>query len=118
VITQGDIYWVDLGVPYGSEPGYRRPCVVVQNDLFNKSRISTVIVCLLTTNLQRAIAPGNVTLEAGEANLTQKSVINVSQCLTIDKQRLQERIGVVSRKRLDEVLNGISLVLEPVQPPE
>lgn len=114
MITQGDIYWVDLGVPYGSEPGYRRPCVVVQSDLFNRSRINTVIVCVLTTNLQRAIAPGNVMLEPGEASLTQKSVVNVSQCLTIDKQRLQERIGAVSRKRLDEVLNGISLVLEPV----
>ena len=84
-IVQGDIYWVDLGVPRGSEPGFRNPYVVIQNDAVNVSRIRTVIVCLITSNLQRAKAPGNVLLEKDEANLSVPGVVNVSQIYT-DRQ--------------------------------
>jgi mRNA interferase MazF len=78
VIQQGDIYWIELEEPTGSEPGYSHPHVVVQNNVFNASRINTVIVCALTSNLRRAQAPGNVLLEKGEANLPKESVVLVS----------------------------------------
>ena len=113
VIRQGDIYWVDLQEPIGSEPGYRHPHVVVQNDVFNCSRIHTVVVCALTSNLQRAEAPGNVLLKPGEANLPKQSVVNVSQIFTVDKRQLEEKIGSLSTLRVREILDGIRLVLEP-----
>jgi len=113
VIDQGDIYWVDLGEPSRSVPGYRHPHVVIQNNLFNRSRINTVVVCVLTSNLRRAEAPGNVLLEEGEGNLPKQSVANVSQIYTVDKRDLVERIGKLSRRRMREVLAGVMLVLEP-----
>jgi mRNA interferase MazF len=113
VIQQGDIYWVDLQEPIGSEPGYRHPHVVVQNDVFNCSRIHTVVVCALTSNLQRAEAPGNVLLKPGEANLPKQSIVNVSQIFTVDKRQLEEKIGSLSTLRVREILGGIRLVLEP-----
>jgi mRNA interferase MazF len=79
VISQGDIYWLDLDEPEGSEPGYRHPFVVIQNDAFNKSKINTAVVCALTSNLKLASAPGNVLLKKGEANLPKSSVVNISQ---------------------------------------
>ena len=78
VINQGDVFWVDLGIPSGSAPGYRHPHVVIQNNLFNRSRINTVVVCALTSNLKRASVPGNVLLSSGEANLPKQSVVNLS----------------------------------------
>jgi mRNA interferase MazF len=113
VIRQGDIYWVDLGEPIGSEPGFRHPHVVVQNDVFNGSRIHTVVVCALTSNLRRAEAPGNVLLTPGEANLSKQSVVNVSQIFTVDKRQLEEKIGSLSTLRVREILDGICLVLDP-----
>ena len=113
MIQQGDIYWVDLQEPIGSEPGFRHPHVVVQNDVFNCSRIHTVVVCALTSNLQRAEAPGNVLLKPGEANLPKQSVVNVSQIFTVDKRQLGEKIGSLSTLRVREILDGIRLVLEP-----
>ena len=113
VIRQGDIYWIDLGESSGSEPGYRHPHIVIQNNVFNRSRINTVVVCVLTSNLKRAEAPGNVLLEEGEANLPKQSVVNVSQIFTVDKQDLGEKIGTVSPKRIEQILAGIKLVLEP-----
>src|SRR4030067_510083 len=113
VIRQGDIYWVDIGMPSGSEPGYRHPHVVIQNNLFNQSRINTVVVCALTSNLKRAKAPGNVLLDKGEANLPKKSVVNISQIFTVNKSDLSEKIGQVSEKRITEILNGIKLLTEP-----
>jgi mRNA interferase MazF len=112
-INQGDIFWVDLGEPTGSGPGYRHPHVVVQNNLFNRSRIGTVVVCALTSNLRRAEAPGNVLLGEGEANLPRRSVVNISQIVTVDKDQLDEKIGTVSVARLREILDGIKLLLEP-----
>jgi mRNA interferase MazF len=113
VINQGDIFWVDLEEPSGSEPGYRHPHVVVQNNVFNRSRISTVVVCALTSNLKRAAAPGNVLLEPQEANLPKQSVVNVSQIFTVDKSQLGEKIGTLSSRRVREILDGIGLLLEP-----
>ena len=113
MIQQGDIYWVGLGEPVGSAPGYRHPHVVVQNDVFNASRIGTVVVCAMTSNLRRAKAPGNVLLEEGEGGLPKRSVVNVSQIFTVDKSQLDERIGTLSAARLREILDGIQLVLEP-----
>ncbi len=113
VINQGDVFWVDLGEPSGSEPGYRHPHVVIQNDVFNRSRLNTVVICALTTNLKRAQAPGNVLLEKGEANLPKQSVVNISQLFTVDKGDLAERIGALSRRRVLQILDGILLLMEP-----
>lgn len=116
MINQGDIYWIDLDVPEGSEPGYKHPHVVVQNNLFNRSQIRTVVVCPLTTNLKRANAPGNVLLDTKESNLSKQSVVNVSQVFTVDKSQLDEYVGSLSPKRITEILNGIKLVLDPREP--
>lgn len=113
MVAQGDVFWVDTGDPYGSAPGYVRPFVVVQNDLFNESRIGTAVACALTANVRRAINPGNVLLEPGEADLPRQSVVNVSQIFTLDKTQLRDRIGKLSRERVREVLRGIDLLLEP-----
>lgn len=116
VINQGDIYWIELDEPEGSEPGYRHPHVIVQNNLFNRSNIKTVLVCPLTTNLKRANAPGNVRLDKKESNLPKDSVVNVSQVFTVDKSQLDDFIGTLSPKRMTEILNGIKLVLDPREP--
>jgi len=113
VINQGDIFWVDLDEPTGSSPGYRHPHVVIQNNVFNRSRLNTVVVCALTSNLQRANAPGNVLLDPGEGDLPKPSVAVVSQLFTVDKSQLSELIGTVSKKRLRQILDGVKLLIEP-----
>jgi mRNA interferase MazF len=113
VINQGDIFWIDFDEPSGSEPGYRHPHVVIQNNLFNRSLINTVVVCALTSNLKRANAPGNVLLYKGEANLPKKSVINISQIFTVNKSDLSEKIGTLTRERFNQVYEGIKLLAEP-----
>jgi mRNA interferase MazF len=112
VINQGDIYWIELDEPTGSEPGYSHPHVVVQNNVFNASRINTVIVCALTSNTKRAEAPGNVLLEKGEANLSKQSVVLVSQIFTVDKTQLGEFIGTLSERRVKQIIEGIYLMTE------
>jgi len=113
VINQGEIYWVELDEPVGSEPGYRHPHVIIQNNLFNQSRINTVVVCALTSNLKRADAPGNVLLEEGEANLPKRSVVNISQLFTVDKMQLAEYIGTISKERVRQIIEGVRLLTEP-----
>ena len=113
VINQGDIFWTDLGEPYGSGTGYRHPYVVIQNNVFNQSRIKTTIGCALTSNLKRANAPGNVLLQDGEGNLPKQSVVVVSQILTIDKVFLDEYIGTLSPTRVRQILDGLKLLTEP-----
>jgi len=113
VIQQGDIFWVELDEPSGSAPGYTHPHVVVQNNVFNQSRINTVVVCALSSNLKRAAAPGNVLLEPGEANLPKQSVAIVSQLFTVDKGYLGDLIGTLSKRRVRQILDGIKLILEP-----
>ena len=113
VIAQGDVFWLDTGAPRGSAPGFRRPHVVVQNNVFNISRIQTTVLCAVTSNLARAKAPGNLLLRKGEANLPRPSVVNVSQVVTVDKSILKEKIGTLSRQRVREIVSGLRLVLEP-----
>ena len=113
VIHPGDIYWIDLEEPHRSAPGYRHPHVVVQNNLFNRSQIRTVLVCPLTSNLKRAGAPGDVLLDKKEANLPKPSVVNVSQVFTVDKSQLSDYIGTLSSRRMRQILEGIKLVIEP-----
>ena len=113
VIEQGEIYWVDLGEPSGSEPGYRHPHVVIQNNLFNDRNINTVVMCSLTSNLQRGLSPGNVVLKMGEANLPKKSVVNITKIYTVNKTNLIENIGKLNNARIKEILAGIQLLTEP-----
>lgn len=113
VIKQGEIYWIDLGEPRGSEPAFRHPHIVIQNNLFNSSKLNTVVVCTLTSNLKRADAPGNVLLQKGEANLPKQSVVNITQIFTVNKSDLDDKIGKVSGTRFDEILHGIKLLTEP-----
>lgn len=115
MIYQGEVHWVDFGAPRGSAPGYRRPCVVVQNDAFNASRISTVVVAAITRNLRLGDAFGNVTLRKGEAGLRAKSVVNISQLATVDRSLLAGRVGKLSQRRMTEVLAGVYSLLEPVE---
>jgi len=113
VIRQGEIFWVNLGSPAGSAPGYRHPHLVIQNNLFNQSKINTVVVCALTSNLKRAEAPGNLLLLKGEANLKKQSVVNISQIVTVDKTDLTEKIGMLASARIKQVIEGMKLLLEP-----
>lgn len=115
VINQGDIYWVPLEEPYGSEPGYTHPHVVIQENVFNRSRIKTVVVCALTSNIKRAKDPGNVLLEVGEANLPRQSVVVVSQVSTVDKTQLGEYIGSLTQQRIDQILAGMQFVQSLVE---
>jgi mRNA interferase MazF len=111
VISQGEVWWADLPEPSGSEPGFRRPVVVVQGDAFNRSRIATVICVPLTSTLRWADAPGNVLLAAKATRLPKDSVANVSQLVTLDKSSLTDRIGKLAKAKLDLVLSGIDIVL-------
>ena len=113
VINQGDVFGVDLSEPSGSEPAYRHPHIVIQNNVFNRSRINTVIVCAITSNLKRASSPGNVLYKKNEANLPKPSVVNISQIFTVNKSDLTEKIGMLLRKRIDQILAGIKLITEP-----
>lgn len=111
VIAQGEIWWADLAAPSGSEPGFRRPVVVVQSDVLNRSRIQTVICVAVTSNLKWADAPGNVVLEARATGLDRSSVANVTRVVTVDRSALPERVGRISQARLQAIIDGIELVL-------
>jgi mRNA interferase MazF len=117
VINQGDIYWIDLGEPTGSEPGYSHPGVVIQNNIFNHSRINTVIVCGLTSNIKRSTSPGNVLLDINEGNLSKQSVVLISQVYTVDKEQFGDYIGSLSSKRVRQILEGLRLITEPRESP-
>jgi mRNA interferase MazF len=104
VIGQGEVWWADLPEPAGSEPGFRRPVLVVQSDDFNRSRIATVVCVALTSNLKWAVAPGNVLLATRATGLTRDSVANVSQIVTLDRSSLTERIGKLPKSILEVVL--------------
>lgn len=106
-INRGDLFWIEPDESRGSIPGYPHPHVVIQDDVFNRSRISTVVVCALTSNLHRASEPGNVLLEVGEGNLAKQSVVIVSQVSAVYKARLGERIGALSDDRVEQILDGM-----------
>jgi mRNA interferase MazF len=112
VIERGAVWWADLAEPRGSEPGYRRPLVVVQADAFNRSRIKTVIGVILTSNLRLLDAPGNVLVPAGRSGLSKDSVANVSQVVTLDRAYLSEPAGKLDPKLLRQVDQGLRLVLD------
>jgi mRNA interferase MazF len=106
-IDRGDVFWIGPDATRGPDASYSHPHVVVQDDVFNHSRIESVVVCALTSNLHRAHEPGNVLLELGEANLPTQSVVVVSQISSVDKQRLGERIGSLSAARVEQILAGL-----------
>ena len=110
-MNRGEIWWADLPQPEGSEPGFRRPVVIIQSEPFNRSRIRTVVVAVITSNVELGRAPGNVSLARRTGGLTRASVVNVSQLLTLDKRFLGVRVGTLPPKRLEEVDGGLRLVL-------
>lgn len=111
VISQGEVWWADLPAPKGSEPGFRRPVLVVQGDAFNRSALRTIVCVVLTTNLKWADAPGNVLLTARATGLRRQSVANVSQVVTLDEATLTSRVGKVPPAKLDLILLGIDILL-------
>ena len=111
VIAQGEVWWAELGDPAGSEPGYRRPIVIVQGDAFNASSLRTVVCVVLTSNTRWAEAPGNVLLTARATGLPKPSVANVSQLVTLDRAALVERAGRLSASNLELLLAGIDVML-------
>jgi len=111
VISQGEIWWAELGEPVGSSPGYKRPVVVVQSEAMNRSRIGTVVCVPLTSNLKWANAPGNVLLKVKQTGLPKDSVANVSLIVSLDKAQLNERSGKLPKRLLDAILSGIDVVL-------
>jgi len=110
-VLRGEIWWATLRLPRASEPGYRRPVVIVQSDEFNRSDISTTIVAAISSNLRLAEAPGNIYLKRRESGLPKDSVINVSQLLTLDKTFLSEKAGKLSARRMLLLEESLRLVL-------
>ncbi len=110
-MTRGEIWWADLGIPYGSEQGFKRPVVVIQDNSFNRSKIQTIIVASITTNLHILEAPGNVLIEKEKSGLSKNGVVNVSQISTIDKRRLIDKVCVLSQSTMAEIDYGLKLVL-------
>lgn len=111
VVERGQIWWADLDGPRGSEPGFRRPLLIVQDDAFNRSRIRTVVAVVLTSNLRLVDAPGNVLISAKAAGLAKDSVVNVSQIVTIDRDFLTEPAGKVRGPLMKSIEDGLRLVL-------
>lgn len=111
MIQRGEIWWADLAEPQGSEPGYRRPVLVVQSDAFNRSRIGTVVVAAISSRMELAAAPGNVRLRRRDSRLPRESVVNVSQVMTLDRRFLADRAGQVPPPVLGQVDAGLRLVL-------
>lgn len=111
-MQRGQVRWADLGEPRGSAPAYRRPVAVISADAFNASRIRTVVVAAITTSERAARAPGNVTVRAGQAGLDRDCAINVSQVLTLDKEVLDPPVGALGERELEQLGDGLRLVLD------
>ncbi len=112
MVTRGELWWVDFAEPVGSAPGYRRPAAVVSSDRFNRSRIATVIVAAVTSNIRLAEAPGNVALPSASSGLPRDSVVNVSQLLAVDRKLLDRRIGMLPSTQQAALERGLRLVLD------
>ena len=111
MVNRCQIWWADLPDPIASEPGYKRPVIVIQTDEFNKSRINTVVVVAITSNIRLADAPGNVQMAKSKSGLSKESVVNVSQILTIDKKFLVEKVSQLDIHTMQRIDEGIALVL-------
>jgi mRNA interferase MazF len=111
-MERGDIWWANLPEPAGSSPGHRRPVLIIQSDAFNRSRINTVVVAVITGNLNLAKAPGNTLLSKRSSGLPKDSVVNVSQILTIDKAFLSEHVNSLSKRKMEQIDKGLRLALE------
>ncbi|WP_039940096.1 type II toxin-antitoxin system PemK/MazF family toxin [Leptospira noguchii] len=109
-MIRGEIWWVDLEIPFGSEPGFKRPVLIIQDDSFNQSSISTVVSIAITSNLNLSEAPGNVLISKKESSLSKDSVVNVSQIVTLDKERFIKRAGKLKSSKINEVETGLKLV--------
>lgn len=110
-MKRGEIWWASLEQPIGSGPGYRRPVLVVQADSFNDSRIATVLVAVITSNLALSEAPGNVRISKSDSKLSKAAVVNVSQILTLDRKYLTKRAGRLPDMVMNRVSEGLGLVL-------
>lgn len=110
-MSQGEVWGAELGEPTGSEPGLRRPVLVVQGDSLNRSRIATAVCAPLTGNLKWGDAPGNVVLKAKSTGLSKDSVANLSQIVALDRTVLTERVGRISKQQLQLVFAGLDVVL-------
>jgi mRNA interferase MazF len=112
VIRRGDIYWVDFSPGKGSEPLGRRPGLVIQCDALNESKLNTVVVLAITSNLKFSELPGNVVLAKGEANMPKRCVINATQLKSVDRRSLVEKIGSLSHEKMEQVVAGLKLVMD------
>jgi mRNA interferase MazF len=110
-VKRGEIWWTHLPEPAGSGPGYKRPVLVVQANPFNASRIATVVVATITSNLALAQAPGNVRVARSDSGLPRASVVNVSQLITLDRSILASRVMALPGSVMDQVDSGLKLVL-------
>jgi mRNA interferase MazF len=110
-MTRGELWWVDYGIPYGSEPGYRRPVIILQNDIFNTSKINTTVVIPLSTNLLLADVPGNIFISKKDSKLSKDSVILLSQIGVIDKERLIEKISKINNETLSKIETNVLFIL-------
>jgi mRNA interferase MazF len=110
-MTRGEIWWVDYGIPYGSEPGYRRPVIIIQNDFFNNSKINTTIVVPLSTNLLLADVPGNIFINKKDSKLSKDSVILISQIGVIDKERLVEKVSKINSELMEKIEANIMFII-------
>jgi len=110
-MTRGEIWWADFGIPFGSEPGYKRPVLIIQDDEFNQSTINTIVIVPFSTNLLLADAPGNIFIELSDSGLSKDSVIVTSQVTALDRQRLVERVSRIGKGILWEIEEGIKIVL-------
>ena len=111
VVKKGEIWWASLEEPRGSEPGFRRPVVIISSNEFNKSKIQTVIVAAITSNTLLAEAPGNFKLTKKSSGLNRESVVNISQILTLDKSFLSEKSGKLNAKQSQLLNYGLQLAL-------
>ena len=112
-VIKGEIWWANLPEnPYGSEPGKQRPVIIIQNDLFNRSSINTVICAVITSNTKLAQMPGNIILEKGVSGLDKTSVINFSQIATIDKTRLTAQISMLPKNLIEKINESIRYIFD------
>jgi mRNA interferase MazF len=110
-MIRGELWWVDYGIPYGSEPGYRRPVIILQNDFFNNSKINTTVVIPLSTNLLLADVPGNIFINKKDSKLQKDSVILLSQIGVIDKERVFDKISRINNEIMRKIETNILFIL-------